>query len=33
MEQKILEIALPIIKSYEGCHLKAYKCPAGIWTI
>lgn len=33
MENKILEIALPVIKAYEGCHLKAYKCPAGIWTI
>lgn len=33
MENKILEIALPIIKAYEGCHLKAYKCPADVWTI
>ena len=33
MEQKILNIALPIIKAYEGCQLKAYLCPAGIWTI
>jgi len=22
-----------IIKEFEGCRLKAYKCPAGIWTI
>lgn len=22
-----------LIKQFEGCHLKAYKCPAGIWTI
>jgi lysozyme len=22
-----------LIKKYEGCRLKAYKCPAGIWTI
>ncbi len=22
-----------LIKKYEGCHLKAYKCPTGIWTI
>ena len=21
------------IKQFEGCHLKAYKCPAGVWTI
>lgn len=22
-----------LIKQFEGCKLKAYKCPAGIWTI
>lgn len=22
-----------LIKKYEGCKLKAYKCPAGVWTI
>lgn len=22
-----------LIKYFEGCRLKAYKCPAGIWTI
>ena len=22
-----------LIKQFEGCHLKSYKCPAGIWTI
>lgn len=22
-----------LIKEFEGCRLKAYKCPAGIWTI
>ena len=22
-----------LIKNFEGCRLKAYKCPAGIWTI
>lgn len=22
-----------LIRKYEGCELKAYKCPAGIWTI
>ena len=21
------------IKKFEGCRLKAYKCPAGVWTI
>lgn len=24
---------IDLIKSFEGCELKAYKCPAGIWTI
>lgn len=24
---------LELIKLYEGCKLKAYKCPAGVWTI
>ena len=22
-----------IVKEFEGCKLKAYKCPANIWTI
>ena len=22
-----------MIKSFEGCRLEAYKCPAGVWTI
>jgi lysozyme len=28
-----LEILIELIKKFEGCCLKAYKCPAGIWTI
>lgn len=24
---------IALIKKYEGCQLKAYQCPAGIWTI
>lgn len=24
---------MKLIKEFEGCYLKAYKCPAGIWTI
>jgi lysozyme len=24
---------LALIREFEGCELKAYKCPAGIWTI
>lgn len=25
--------AVALIKHFEGCKLKAYKCPAGVWTI
>ena len=24
---------IDLIKEFEGCMLKAYKCPAGVWTI
>lgn len=24
---------LGLIKTFEGCRLQAYKCPAGVWTI
>lgn len=24
---------LALIKSFEGCQLTAYRCPAGVWTI
>jgi len=24
---------IALIKEFEGCRLKAYRCPAGIWTI
>lgn len=30
---KISEKGLALIKSFEGCRLEAYKCPAGVWTI
>jgi GH24 family phage-related lysozyme (muramidase) len=30
---KISERGLNLIKEFEGCKLKAYQCPAGIWTI
>lgn len=30
---KISDNGLALIKSFEGCHLTAYKCPAGVWTI
>jgi Phage-related lysozyme (muraminidase) len=28
----VTQAGLDLIKSFEGCRLKAYKCPAGIWT-
>lgn len=30
---KINDEGLNLIKSFEGCRLVAYKCPAGVWTI
>ena len=30
---KIGNKGLNIIKTFEGCRLTAYKCPAGVWTI
>jgi lysozyme len=30
---KISEKGIALIKQFEGCVLKAYKCPAGVWTI
>ena len=30
---KIGDKGLELIKKFEGCRLKAYKCPAGVWTI
>ena len=30
---KTNEAGLSLIKSFEGLRLKAYKCPAGVWTI
>lgn len=32
-KMQLNEEGLNLIKSMEGCKLKAYKCPAGIWTI
>ena len=29
----ISETGIKLIKKFEGCALKSYKCPAGIWTI
>lgn len=28
-----LDLAIEMIKPFEGCRLTAYRCPAGIWTI
>lgn len=33
MARKVNQAGEQIIKSFEGKELKAYKCPAGIWTI
>lgn len=30
---KTSENGIKLIKKFEGCRLKAYKCPAGVWTI
>ena len=32
-KQADLAAALKLIQAFEGCHLDAYKCPAGVWTI
>lgn len=29
----ISKIGIDLIKSFEGCQLKAYLCPGGVWTI
>ena len=30
---RISSKGVSLIKSFEGCRLKSYKCPAGVWTI
>lgn len=30
---RISNRGLDLIKSFEGCHLTAYRCPANVWTI
>jgi lysozyme len=30
---KASQKGIDLIKKFEGCQLKAYQCPAGIWTI
>lgn len=33
MDFSISERGVELIAKYEGCQLKAYRCPAGVWTI
>ena len=30
---KVSNQLIDALKKFEGCKLKAYKCPAGVWTI
>ena len=30
---KASKSAYVLIRTFEGCRLLAYKCPAGVWTI
>lgn len=30
---KTSQVGIDLIRKYEGLRLKAYKCPAGVWTI
>ena len=30
--KQVPEAAIELIKSFEGCELAAYRCPAGVWT-
>lgn len=30
---RAIEIALPLVAEYEGFRSRAYRCPAGVWTI
>lgn len=32
-KQSDLTAALKLIQEFESCHLDAYRCPAGVWTI
>ena len=33
MSLKTSHKGIELIKAFEGCKLKSYKCPAGVWTI
>ena len=30
---RISKNGINLIKEFEGCYLRSYKCPAGVWTI
>jgi len=30
---KVSADCIALIRHFEGCKLKAYKCPAGVWTV
>jgi lysozyme len=30
---RVASAGINLIKKYEGCRLRSYKCPAGIWTV
>ena len=32
-EMTVSDKGVELVAKYEGCRLKAYKCPAGVWTI
>ena len=33
MTRRINAAGLALVKNFEGCQLKPYKCPAGVWTV
>jgi lysozyme len=33
VEARALQLAAELAKSFEGCRLSSYRCPAGLWTI
>lgn len=32
-DMKVSNKCVALVAKFEGCQLKAYKCPAGVWTI
>ena len=33
MTRQLPDSAIEIVTRFEGCELKSYQCPAGVWTI